>query len=72
MQTAQEAAPVAAKAEKKKKVKAPRARPKGLPSEFEIAGALNRTIGAWTNVVVNFGLIAVAVAQRGLLSEGGR
>lgn len=59
----QEAAPVAAKAEKKKKVKAPRARPKGLPSEFEIAGALNRTIGAWTNVVVNFGLIAVATVM---------
>jgi hypothetical protein len=59
-------APVAAPAKaaaKEKKPKAEKARPKGLPSEFEIAGAMNRTIGAWSNVIVNFGLIAVATVM---------
>ena len=60
-------APVAATAAKTntkaKKEKAPKARPKGLPSEFEIAGTGSRTIGAWSNMVVNFGLIAVATVM---------
>jgi len=46
-----------AKAAKAKKAKKPKARPKGLPSEFEIAPATARFIGSLSNFVINYGLL---------------
>ncbi|DAC33362.1 MAG TPA: hypothetical protein D7I05_06410 [Candidatus Poseidoniales archaeon] len=53
------AQPVAkpAKAAKAKKAKKPKARPKGLPSEFEIAPATARFIGSLSNFIINYGLL---------------
>ena len=47
----------AAKAAKAKKAKKPKARPKGLPSEFEIAPATARFIGSLSNFIINYGLL---------------
>ena len=53
------AQPVAApaKAAKAKKAKKPKARPKGLPSEFEIAPGTARFIGSLSNFIINYGLL---------------
>ncbi len=47
----------ATKAKKAKKAKKPKARPKGLPSEFEIASGTARFTGALANFVINYGLL---------------
>lgn len=47
----------AAKATKAKKAKKPKARPKGLPSEFEIAPGTARFIGSLSNFIINYGLL---------------
>ncbi|RJU98893.1 MAG: hypothetical protein DWC11_07405 [Candidatus Poseidoniales archaeon] len=46
-----------AKAAKAKKAKKPKARPKGLPSEFEIAPGTARFIGSLSNFIINYGLL---------------
>ena len=50
----------AAKAKKAKKAKKPKARPKGLPSEFEIAPATARFTGSLANFIINYGLLVGA------------
>ena len=50
-------AAVAAQPAKAKKAKKPKARPKGLPSEFEIAPATARFIGSLSNFIINYGLL---------------
>ena len=47
----------AAKAAKAKKAKKPKARPKGLPSEFEIASGTARFTGSLANFIINYGLL---------------
>ncbi len=55
------AQPVQAKqAKKAKKAKKPKARPKGLPSEFDIAPGTARFIGSLSNFIVNYGLLIAA------------
>lgn len=49
-----------AKAAKAKKAKKPKARPKGLPSEFQIAPATARFIGSLSNFIINYGFLIAA------------
>ena len=51
------------RAAKQKKAKTARSRAAGLPSEYEIAPLMSRTISWWTNFAINFGVFLAAIGM---------
>jgi hypothetical protein len=58
---ASEGTAVSAKPVKVKKVKTPRTT--GLPTGFELASTMNRSISWWVNISVNFSVLIIAIAM---------